>query len=364
MIERIDSIERQPLVAPLRRPFTIASGRLEAVRNVAVRVTLAGGASGWGEIPLLPGVTPETDAVIDAQFPHVRDMLQGFSFEAWREVSRRLALRFAAWPGLRAGVEMAVVDALARRDGEPLYRWFCGETSTLRTDITIPICPPAEAGALAADYAEQGFDTIKTKVGLDAGEDLDRLRAINDAFPGVRLVLDANCGFTAGAAMDFCAALARADIRPVLLEQPVPRDDFDGLGLVSRGCGLDVAADESCRTVADARRIIDEALAPVINIKLAKSGVAEAMDIIALAREAGLRLMIGGMVETRLAMGFSAHLAAGLGGFEFIDLDTPLLLASDPVAGGYAMAGPLIDLAGAGPGLGAAPHNTGQAATF
>ena len=54
--------------------------------------------------------------------------------------------------------------------------------------------------------------------------------------------------------------------------------------------------------------------------------------------------MIGGMVETRIAMGFSAHFAAGLGGFDWIDLDTPLLLAEDPVCGGYIAKGPCYQL--------------------
>jgi L-alanine-DL-glutamate epimerase-like enolase superfamily enzyme len=54
-----------------------------------------------------------------------------------------------------------------------------------------------------------------------------------------------------------------------------------------------------------------------------------------MVEQGGLQLMIGGMVETRLAMGFAAHMAAGLGCFRFVDLDTPLLLANDPVQGGY-----------------------------
>ncbi|CAJ2647814.1 unnamed protein product [Trifolium pratense] len=64
-----------------------------------------------------------------------------------------------------------------------------------------------------------------------------------------------------------------------------------------------------------------------------------ALDIVEKARAAGLDLMIGGMVETRLAMGFAGHLAAGLGCFKFIDLDTPLLLSEDPVLDGYEVSG-------------------------
>jgi len=124
-----------------------------------------------------------------------------------------------------------------------------------------------------------------------------------------------------------------------LLEQPVAREDWEGLGKLARGAGMPVAADESCRSPADAIRIGAHKLAQVINIKLAKCGVVQALEIAAIARASGLGLMIGGMVETRLAMGFSAHFAAGLGGFDWIDLDTPLLLAADPIAGGYRAQG-------------------------
>ena len=90
--------------------------------------------------------------------------------------------------------------------------------------------------------------------------------------------------------------------------------------------------------------ITRDGLAQVINIKLAKSGVIQALEIAAIARAANIGLMIGGMVETRIAMGFSAHFAAGLGAFDWIDLDTPLLLVRDPVIGGYTAEGPCYRL--------------------
>lgn len=106
----------------------------------------------------------------------------------------------------------------------------------------------------------------------------------------------------------------------MLFEQPVHRDDWEGLGHVSQIAkdkyGVSVAADESCRSLVDAKKIVQESLADVINIKLAKVGVLGALEIIDLVRPSGLNLMIGGMVETRLAMGFAGHLAAGLGCFK------------------------------------------------
>lgn len=150
---------------------------------------------------------------------------------------------------------------------------------------------------------------------------------------------------TASEAIEVLKQLHDMGVIPILFEQPVARDDWDGLGHVSKVArevyGVSVAADESCRSVFDAQKIVQESLADVINIKLAKVGLLGALEIIKLARKAGLVLMIGGMVETRLAMGFSAHLAAGLGCFRFIDLDTPLLLSQDPVIGGYQVSGPV-----------------------
>ena len=97
------------------------------------------------------------------------------------------------------------------------------------------------------------------------------------------------------------------------------RDDWEGLWEISNIAksryGISVAADESCRSLEDAYRIINGKLAHVINIKLAKLGVLGSLEIIEAARRAGIELMIGGMVETRLAMGFAGHFAAGLGCF-------------------------------------------------
>lgn len=113
--------------------------------------------------------------------------------------------------------------------------------------------------------------------------------------------------------------LSEMGVTPVLFEQPVHRDNWDGLRRVSEVAkekyNISIAADESCRSVDDAHIIVKGNLAHVINIKLAKSGVLGALDIIDVAKSAGIALMFGGMVETRLAMGFAGHLAAGLGCF-------------------------------------------------
>ncbi len=348
----IKRVEIHTLDVPLRAPFTTTSSTLDVIHNLAIQITLADGSIGWGETPTLPPITVEDQPTALAALQTEAGLLTGRNAGAWRRIAAELGERIPHLASVRAGIEMAMVDALARSFGVPLFRFFGGYHDSVVTDITIPICPGDEAQELAKHYRKLGFDTIKAKIGLDASEDVDRLRAIHRGHPKCRLILDANAGYSVEQALDVLRHLRQAGIEPALLEQPVSREDWEGLGRLAREGGIPVAADESCCTPQDAIRIVEHRLAQVINIKLAKCGVVQALEIAALARAYHLGLMIGGMVETRLAMGFSAHLAAGLGGFDWIDLDTPLLLTDDPVSGGYRTEGAryLLDVGAAGHG--------------
>lgn len=331
---RIERIDIFPLDVPLKAPFTIASSRLDRVNNAAIKVTLADGSIGWGETPTLPPVTVEDQPTAMAALRSEAERLTGHDAGTWRWVAAELYERLPDFPAVRAGLEMAVIDAFARGCGVPLFHFFGGRGDSLVTDITIPICPPQEAEALAEEYRAAGFETLKVKIGLDREEDIARIVAIRRAHPDCRLILDANAAYSADETLAMLARLRKTGIEPSLLEQPVAREDWDGLGRLAREAGVPVAADESCRSPEEAIRIVRDGLAQIINIKLVKTGVMRALEIAAIAKAGGLGLMIGGMVETRLAMGFSAHFAAGLGGFDWVDLDTPLLLAEDPVVGG------------------------------
>jgi L-alanine-DL-glutamate epimerase-like enolase superfamily enzyme len=137
-----------------------------------------------------------------------------------------------------------------------------------------------------------------------------------------------------------------------LFEQPVDRQDLQGMKFVKDHTSVPVGADESVFTSADAINIVRLGCADVINIKLMKSGIVEALDIAAIARSAGIKLMIGCMLETSLALGCAVHFAAGLGGFDFIDLDPHLKPGDDPISGGPAFSDPVYTLSEETPGIG------------
>jgi len=187
----------------------------------------------------------------------------------------------------------------------------------------------------------------------DVDRDVARVHAVRDARPDARLLIDANGGFSVEDAVRFAAEVARARID--LFEQPVPPGDWDALAEVRARSGLRVALDESVTVAGDVTEAKRRGAADAVNVKIMKSGIFEALAIARRAKTEGLDRMIGGMVETRLAMGMSACIAAGLGGFSYVDLDTPLFLASDPFDGGYAQEGERIDLRPIGQGHGVEP---------
>lgn len=339
--------EGRPLDVPLTAPFTIASSRLERVGNVALRVELSNGSVGWGEAPVLPSVTAEDQATALTKATEACRYLVSMGTMTLGDVLRGVGslLPGHEFASVRAGLEMALVDAVANSLRIPLWRLFGAKSNTIVTDITIPIVSPAEAAELAAKYRKQGFSTLKLKVGKNLNADMDVLKAIRRVHPDCSFILDANEGYSAEEAIQVLQKLHEIGVTPILFEQPVHRDDWEGLYFVSNVArekyGVSIAADESCRSLQDAHKILKGNLAHAVNIKLAKLGVVGALDVIDAVRNSGLKLMIGGMVETRLAMGFAGHLAAGIGCFSFVDLDTPFLLSEDPVLGGYEASGPL-----------------------
>jgi L-alanine-DL-glutamate epimerase-like enolase superfamily enzyme len=357
MPARIARLEAEALDVPLLRPFGIAGGAQEVLRNVVVTVTLSDGTLGYGEGAPFPAFNGETQAGTLAAIERARGAAEGRDARSWRAIARDVGEAIGPAGAARCAIETAILDALARRAGLSLHTFFGGAEPSLVTDVTIPTGTRAEAEGEARAWTALGFSRLKVKIGgASADDDLGRVLAIHAAAPRASLLLDGNGGLTATSAIALARALDAHGVRPILFEQPVPRDDWRGLAEVARSSGLPVAADESAASAADVLRIAEARAAQVINVKPMKAGLVEAMAIAAVAKAAGLGLMIGGMVEAKMAMSASACFAAGLGGFAFVDLDTPLFLAEDPFDGGYTQEGERLDLSGIALGHGVVPR--------
>jgi L-alanine-DL-glutamate epimerase-like enolase superfamily enzyme len=251
-----------------------------------------------------------------------------------------------------------MLDALCRQQQRSLFEWFgARDAQQFEIDVTIPIGSVETAALAARRWAECGFEVFKIKVGRPG--DLERVLAVHDAVPGARLLLDANGGLDARTAVELIGKLRERNSEPVLFEQPVPRGDWAGLAAVM-ATGVRVALDESVCSAADALEAVARLGSGItLNVKLMKAGIVEALDVAAVARASGASLMIGGMVESKLAMTTSASFAAGVGGFEFADLDTHLFLQDSPLTGGLTMNGPRLDVRGIGLGHGVSLRRSG-----
>ncbi len=333
----ITKIQLWTLDIPTTDPFVVATGQLSTAQNIFVKITLHNGSVGFGEIAPFPDITGETIEASLRTANRLATSLLGTSANHYRRSAQQLQEQAPDFPATRCGIETSLLDAFCRSAGIPLWAlWGGADVRARETDITIPICDHDRTVTLAKEWYELGFRLFKMKVGHDVDEDIRRIETIHRQFPEVTFVVDPNQGFTRQTAAAFIEGVKKIGGTIELLEQPLAQEDLEGSAWLRQTYHTPVAADETVRSVTDAQRVIQHQAADFINLKITKSGVMETLDIIALAKNSGIQLMIGGMVETRVAMGCSFGLVLGIGGIQYLDLDTPLLLRHDPVQGGFA----------------------------
>ncbi len=328
---------------PLLRPFETAQARRTAAHNLLLTVELADGTRGFGEVAPAPHVTGEDQASSRSVLQEATGLVVGADVARYRRVSGAFEAAHPRAHAARAGLEAALLDAYCRHLGCPLFEFLGGAADTVTTDVTIPIVPPAEAGDDARAAAAEGYTDLKIKIGA-GGEDFERVLAVAQAAPRASIRLDGNQGFRPDEAVSLLKRVQAAGVKVTLYEQPVRHDDLDGMRYVREHTDVPVAVDESVLTPEDAWRVVRAGAADVVNIKLMKAGVLGALEIAAICRAAGVRLMLGCMLESRLGISVAAHLAAGLGVFDFLDLDGHLLTADPRAAGGFVQAGGRLTL--------------------
>ncbi|MGX1478225.1 UNVERIFIED_CONTAM: L-alanine-DL-glutamate epimerase-like enolase superfamily enzyme [Streptomyces canus] len=240
-----------------------------------------------------------------------------------------LASPRAVPPAVTAAVESALLDLVGKRAKTPVHRLLGSpEPPVAATARTIGITSPLHAATEARRLAAQGFQVIKVKAGTpDPEDDVERVRVIRDAAPGVRLLLDPNGAWTVRQAL---ALLPRfADLGVEAVEQPLAPGDPEALGALAEHSPLPVIADEDAVSLEDVRRLAGRVHG--VNVKLAKcGGVQAALRIAESLRGSGTELMLGCLTASTLGLAPAVHLADRA---RWTDLDGHLLLAHDPWSG-------------------------------
>lgn len=231
---------------------------------------------------------------------------------------RSVLLKLLPAGAARNAVDCALWDLEAKKSGNRVQDLIShAPPRALTTAMTISLGEPEEMAANARKNAFRPL--LKVKVGT--GDDRSRIRAVAEAAPDSRIILDANEGWTPDNIADHLAVAA--EYRIALIEQPLPQGKDEFLRTVAHS--VPICADESVHGADDLDKLVG--LYDAVNIKLDKTGgLTAAIDLRDRARGHGFAIMVGCMVGTSLAMAPAVLLAQDA---DFVDLDGPLLLAKD-----------------------------------
>ena len=340
----IRSLAVEIIEVPLRHPFATARDHLsrQVSRPVVVSAILDDGRIVCAEAAPVEYVTGETQASVEQDMRSVGSLVVGADVRRIGSVCDAVRAALPGRPAAVAAVEALLHHARAMAEGGSLWRSFGGALERLETDITLSITH--EAAERAREAVAAGFRLLKLKLSGEHGEDLQRIRDVVEAAPGTTLRLDANQAYSADGILRLVDAALDAGAPIQLVEQPVPREDIAGLDAAARRCPAPVFADEAICSPSDALRVLGRTCVQGVNVKLMKSGIQGALDIIAITRAEGRRLMIGCMLETRRGLRPSIALALGTGAFEYYDLDSHLLLREEGECPWFGVTGPWIEI--------------------
>jgi len=334
-------------------PFTIATGTMDHAQNVFIRVHTDAGFYGVGEcsaFPMIVGETQDTCIVMAREFAKLWKDTDPLDIEGRLQQLHNFT---AGNTTIKSAFDMALYDIAAKNAGLPLYQYWGGQKRKVETDITIGIADPKTMAEKAVAFKKLGAGILKVKLGKSAKEDVERIKQIREAVgKNLKIRVDANQGWSFDAAVYALQSLGRYDIE--FCEQPMRSWYDDRLPELMTLSPVKIMADESVYNHHDARKQINTRSCDYINIKLAKSGgMLEAKKIHDLAVEHNIPCMMGGMLESRIALSAKLHFVYANPNMKFYDMDTCMLgHLEDPAVGGVTYDGYFLNIDDA-PGIGA-----------
>lgn len=261
-------------------------------------------------------------------------------------VIEELTVEFGDQLATVAGLDAAFLDWQGKKRGQPTWRAL-GVTATSLPVTSFSLGLESDLDVLAEHVRSAAlFPILKIKLGTEQDEHI--LEVIRREAPTAIIRVDANMAWSVDEALSKLPMLAKYDVE--FVEQPLAADEIEGLKKLKRAGVLPIVADESCVRPDDVDRLAGHV--DGINIKLSKcGGIRQGLEMIRRARDAGLRIMLGCMVESSLGIAAALQLGPLV---DWLDLDGHLLLAEDPFSG-IGGAGGVLRLS-AEPGLGVFPR--------
>lgn len=321
---------------PFRLPLTSAlawgaHSALSAAEHVLVRVTLSDGTVGQAEATPRPTIYGETTASVLGILAQLEVGLSGVAITdeaGLNRVRNSVANNHTA----RGALDMALHDARARVQGLTLFDTLLGLNTRVRPSFILGIAPPEEMLAEARRVVAAGVRCLKVKVGREHERDLRMIRELRAEFgPDVLLYADSNETLTPETAPAALDAMREAGL--MYVEEPLPARNLRARAELHAQGRLPIVADDSCFTPADLERELDFGTFDVLNVKTARNGFTDGLQMLRRAAAAGKRGMVGSQASTGLGTIHAALLSTRAEVTEPCELSFVLKLQDDLLTG-------------------------------
>lgn len=306
---------------PFKYPFTISNGRSKTHQPTLIVSLSIGNHVGYGEAPAIVYYNITVDQMI-ADLESKKRMVEKFALTDPERYWHYLHHLFPNNPFLVCALDMAAWDLFGKMKGKLLYElWNTPWFDTPVCDYTIGI---DSIEKMVAKMQEMPWPIYKIKLGTD--QDIEIVKALR-AQTNAPLRVDANAGWQLEEALEKIPQLAELGVE--MIEQPLAKNNWEGMKILYEKSVLPLYADESCVFEQDVAKCFQHFHG--INIKLTKcSGLTPARRMIQEARKLGLKVMMGSMNESSIG---SAAIANFLPQIDLVDMDGPLLLSADLATG-------------------------------
>ncbi len=315
----------------LKHTWTISRNSTDFKNNIFVKIK-RDGIEGLGEAA--PNIrydeTPESTVAIIEKARPLFD-----KFDLWHFMDLGYAIKeiSAGQSAAKAALDIAIMDWVAKRQNMPLYQYLgLNKEKVPLTTFSIGIDTPEVIREKVKEAAP--YPILKIKVGRDNDREIiDAVRSVTDK----PLRVDANEGWkNKEEALEKIKWLKNEGVE--FIEQPMPAAMYDDIRWLRDRVDMPIIADEAVKTAADIPHLAGAY--DGINIKLMKSaGLQEALRMIAMARSLGLKIMLGCMIESSLAIAAAAQISPLV---DWLDLDGNLLISNDPIKGHPVVDGKII----------------------
>ncbi len=324
---------------PFKYPFTISNGRTKTHQPSLVVALSIGNFIGFGEAPAIAYYNITVEQMV-ADLESKKRMVEKFALTDPERYWHYLHHLFPENPFLVCALDMAAWDLFGNMKGKKLYQlWNTNWENTPVTDYTIGI---DNIDKMLVKMKEQPWPVYKVKLGTD--QDIAIIKALRAETDAI-IRVDANAGWTLEEAKEKIPQLAELGVE--MIEQPLAKDNWEGMQQLYQESSLPLFADESCVFEQDVLRCANHFHG--INIKLTKcSGLTPARRMIEKGRELGLKIMMGSMNESSIG---AAAVANFLPQLDYVDMDGPLLLSQDMAKGIQFDFGTVTLLGAAGLGI-------------